>query len=63
METNKQTNKWQAINRERRRVLFAIDTLKFNCPGCTACSQEYCRYYPDGSSSINKYFNTHTHGH
>ncbi len=24
---NKQTNKWRAINRERRRVLFAIDAL------------------------------------
>ena len=53
-------NEWRALNRERRQVLFAIDAAKFNCKRYTACYPSSARYYPEGSSSIKKYFGMYT---
>ncbi len=43
-----------------RNSLLAIDAAKFNCIGYTVYCQSTAKYYPEGSSSIKKYFGTRT---
>ncbi len=58
-QTRKKQQRMRALNRERRKVLFAINAAKFNCKRYTACYQSSARYSPEGLSSIKKYFGIH----
>ncbi len=46
--------------RKNKRTVYHIDAGKFNYKRCRECHQSSARCYPEGSSSIKKYFCTYT---